>query len=233
MAKSPKLIQLHKLPRVAYRVKVAHKLLARNNHRSSAVVGVEAEACCLLEILVQEEVYMVLLVVDKSEWRNRARLQAEITRHTLCRGETQLALMQAVFKVVNSHILVAIEADQIVAIALVVTEKEVFAVHRAIVTPILLGNLDCRRCRVRISLIFYVVRIEVVKDLATALIELLHRLSLILRISILKDKRKGIGNLLDALRGWLACTVACVGIDTDKHRVIALVAVLQLGCELE
>ena len=111
---------------------------------------------------------MTLLIVDKSKRRHRARLQAEVSLHTLWRGEAQLSLMQTVLKVVDSHILVAVEADEVVAIALVVAEKEVLAVHRPIVVPILLGNLDGRRCRVRICLIFSVVCIQKFKDSLTA-----------------------------------------------------------------
>ena len=157
MANGHPLIQLYKLPSVAHRLEVAHKLLIRDNYRTSAIVGVEAQTWCIFEVVVEEEVHVILLIVDKSKRRHRARLQAEIALHTLWRGETQLSLMQTVLKVVDSHILIAVEADEIVAIALVVAEKEVFAVHRPIVVPILLGNLDCGRCRVRICLIFYVV----------------------------------------------------------------------------
>ena len=121
------LIELYKLPRVAHRIEVAHKLLALYDHRATAVVGVETKALGTLQVLVEEEVHVVLLVVDKSKRRHRARLQAEVALHSLWRSEAQLTLMQTVLKVVNSHILVAIEAYQVVAIALVVAEKEVFA----------------------------------------------------------------------------------------------------------
>ena len=164
MANGQPLIELHKLPRVAYRFEVAQELLARDNHRTSAIVGVEAEALGTLQVLVEEEVHMAFLVVDKSEGRHRARLQAEVALHTLWRSETQFALMQTVLHIVNCHILVAVEADQVVAITLVVAEKEVFAVHRAIVTPILLGNLDSRRLGVKIDLILYVMSIEELKN---------------------------------------------------------------------
>ena len=164
MAKSPKLIQLHKLPRVAHRPKVAQKLLARDNHRTSAVVGVEAQTWRIFEVVVEEEVSVILLVVDKSKRRYRAWLQAEVPLHTLWRGETQLTLVQAVFKVVNCHILVAVEAHQVVAVAFVVAEKEVFAMYRAVLAPILLGNLDSRRLRVKIDLVFNIVRIEELKN---------------------------------------------------------------------
>ena len=77
------LIQLHKLPRVAHRLEVAHKLLVRDNHRTSAVVGVEAQTWRIFEVVVEEEVSVILLIVDKSEGRDRARLQAQIALHTL------------------------------------------------------------------------------------------------------------------------------------------------------
>ena len=111
---------------------------------------------------------VILLVIDKSEGRHRAGLQAEIALHSLWRCETQLALMQAVFEVVNSHIAVAVEADKVVSVALMVAEKEVFAVYRAIFAPILLGNLNCWRCGVKIDLVFYPVRLQKVKDLLAA-----------------------------------------------------------------
>ena len=169
MAKSQwHLIQLYKLVAVAHHLEVAHKLLARYDHRTSAVVGVEAEAFGLFEVLIEKEMYMILLVVDKTKRRYRAGLQTEIALHSLRRCEAELSLVQTVLKVVDRHILVAVEANEVVAIALVVAEKEVFAVHRPIVVPILLGNLDGRRCRVRICLIFYVVCIQKFKDSLTA-----------------------------------------------------------------
>ena len=168
MANSPKLVEFYKLITITHRLEVAQKLLARYNHRTSAVVGVEAEALGILKVLIEKEMHVVLLIVDKSEGRHRAWLQTQIALHTLWRGEAQLSLSQTLLKVVDSQILVAVEAYQVVAIALVVTEKEVFAVYRPIIVPILLGNLDCRRCGVRISLIFYVVCIQKFKDSLTA-----------------------------------------------------------------
>ena len=76
--------------------------------------------------------------------------------------------MQTVFQIVNCHILVAIEAYQVVTIALVVAEEEVFAMHRAILAPILLCNLDSRRLGMKIDLVFYIVRIEELKNPLTA-----------------------------------------------------------------
>ena len=158
------LIQLHKLPRVADHFEVAQKLRLRDYHRATAVVGVETQTLGTLQVLVEEEVRVILRVVDKAEGRYRAGFQAEVSLHTLWRGETQLALMQSMFEVVNRHILVAIEADQIVSVALVVAKKEVFAVHRAVVAPILLCNLDGWRLGVKIDLVFNIVRLQKVEN---------------------------------------------------------------------
>ena len=168
MANSPKLIEFYKLPRVAHRFEVAHKLLVRDNHRTSAVVGVEAQTWRIFEVVVEEEVSVILLIVDKAERRYRAGLQAQIALHTLRRCEAQLSLSQTLLKVVDSHILVAVETHEVMAIALVVAEKEVLAVHRAVIVPILLGNLDCGRFGMRVGLIFYVVCIQKFKDSLTA-----------------------------------------------------------------
>ena len=162
------LIEFYKLIAVSHRFEVVQKLIARDDHRTATIVGVEAQALGILEVVVEEEMGVILLIVDKSKRRYRARLQAKVALHTLGRGKTQLTLVQTLFEVVNSHILVAVEAHQVVAITLVVAKEEVFAVHRAVIVPILLGNLDCRRLGMKIDLIFYVVRVEVVEDLLAA-----------------------------------------------------------------
>ena len=67
MAKSPKLIELHKLPSVADCVKVAQKFGLRDNYRSATIVGVKAQAFGILQILIEEEMHVVLLIIDKAK----------------------------------------------------------------------------------------------------------------------------------------------------------------------
>ena len=67
MAKSPKLIQLHKLPTITHRLEVAQKLRLRDYHRATTIVGVETEALGTLQVLVEEEVGVILLIVDESK----------------------------------------------------------------------------------------------------------------------------------------------------------------------
>ena len=64
MAKSPKLIQLYKLPTISHCFEVAHKLLIRDNHRTSAVVGVKTQTLGIFEIFVEEEMRVILLIVN-------------------------------------------------------------------------------------------------------------------------------------------------------------------------
>ena len=93
MANSPKLIEFYKLITISHRLEVAHKLVVRDYYRTSAVVGVEAQTLGTLQVLIEKEVGVILLVVDKSKRRHRARLQAQIALHTLWRCEAQLSLV--------------------------------------------------------------------------------------------------------------------------------------------
>lgn len=69
---------------------------------------------------------MVFSIVDQSERGDGTGAQSEIAFHALFGGKGEFSLMQAMFEVVDSHLLIAIEHDQIVPIPLVVAEKEVF-----------------------------------------------------------------------------------------------------------
>lgn len=107
--------------------------------------------------------YVVLLVVDQSEGRHRAGQQPQVAFHTLLRGKRELALMQAVFEVVDRHILRAVEADQVVAVALMVAKKEILAMCRAIVAPMFACDLDRGGLGVFVPLVSDRVGVEVVK----------------------------------------------------------------------
>ena len=102
----------------------------------------ETHALRLLQLTVKEHMHMVLRVVDESERGHGARSHAQIFHQSRFRGEAQLALMQLFLDVVDVHVLVAVEADQIVLVALVVAEEEVLAMDRAVVVPPALGLLD-------------------------------------------------------------------------------------------
>ena len=104
----------------------------------------ETHALRLLQLTVKEHMHMVLRVVDESERGHGARSHAQIFHQSRFRGEAQLALMQLFLDVVDVHVLVAVETDQIVLVALVVAEEEVLAVLGIVPGPVLLGNLDGR-----------------------------------------------------------------------------------------
>ena len=68
--------------------------------------------------------------------------------------------MQDVLQVVDSHRLLRVEDHEVVAVALVVAEEEVFAVFRAILAPILACYVDGRCLGVFIPRVTYAVLIE-------------------------------------------------------------------------
>ena len=52
--------------------------------------------------------------------------------------------MQLLLNVVDIHLLITVEADQIMLVALMVAEEEVLAVLGIVAGPVLLGNFDGR-----------------------------------------------------------------------------------------
>ena len=94
----------------------------------------------------------MLGIVDESKWRDAARFEPQIAHHALRRGETEFArssfpcclqlLFEAMLQVVNVQIVVAIEADEVMLITLVVAQEDVFAVHTTVILPPSLGFFD-------------------------------------------------------------------------------------------
>ena len=143
--------QLDVLVCVADDGEVALKVGAGDDDGAAAVVGMEGEGGGLKEAGVEEEVDVVLRVVDKAEGGDAARLKAEVLHHTLGGGEGKFAAggetlggelgLEALLKVVDGEVVVAMEADEIVLVALVIAEEEILAMHGTVIVPPTLGFL--------------------------------------------------------------------------------------------
>lgn len=93
----------------------------------------ERERLGLLEVRIEEEDDVMLLVIDQSEGRDATWLKTKIFHHSLGRGEAELAgrveaggheaLLEAMFHVVDVHVMVAMEADEVVLIAFVIAKE--------------------------------------------------------------------------------------------------------------
>ena len=138
------LIEINPFVGIGHVLQESFEIRTGNHQRSGVFAGVEAQTFGVLQLFVQEEVHVVFRVVDESERRYRTGFHAEVFHQSLLRGEAQFALVQLFLDVVDVHVLVAVEADQIVLVALVVAEEKVLAVFRVVSGPILLGNLDGR-----------------------------------------------------------------------------------------
>ena len=93
----------------------------------------------------------MLGVVDKAERGDAAGLQAEVFLHASLRGEGKLALVQTLLKVVDVHLVHALEDDEVVLVALVVPEKQVLAVRRLELAPVGQRLLDGSQRRVELD----------------------------------------------------------------------------------
>ena len=149
-----KSIQFQKFIRVAHSVKEFYEILVFDYDGGRVVVWMEAETLCFLQVLVDEHMHMMLRVVDQAKGRHAAWFQAEIFVHPGLRGETQLALVQAMFQVVDIHLVHALEQHQIVFVAFVVSEKQVLTMGGVEFFPIVDGFLDGGDGRVKMDVEF-------------------------------------------------------------------------------
>ncbi len=167
--------------------KVGFEGFPSDDYRASAVVGMEGECGGIEEYGIEKEVDVVLQVIDKSEGRYTAWFESEIAHHTLwrCEGEfagCRLALadenfLQSVLKVVDVEVVVAVKADEIVAVAFVVAKEDVLAVDASIVLPPAFGFLNGLAFGVMVDGVRYGVSIKIVEyDLFTGLRKCIYHL---------------------------------------------------------
>lgn len=178
------LVQFDVFVCVANYREIVLEVVSRDDYRATAVVRVEGKRLCLLQVSVKKQMYMMFGVVDESEGRNAARFQAQILHHALRRSERQLAarrqtlaykrLLQQMLQVVNCEIVVAVEAYEIMAVALMVAEEEVLAVNAAVVLPPAFSLLDCFALWVIIASEWDVVFFKVVENLFLSFGYLFH-----------------------------------------------------------
>lgn len=145
------IIQFNKLIPIPHRLQKLNKVLLVNDNRPRVVIGMEAQARGIQEVFVDEEVYLVVLVVDEAEGGDAARLQAEVFLHAGLRGEGELALVQALLQVVDVHLVHALEDDEVVLVALVVPEKQVLAMRGLELAPVSQRLLDGTQRRVELD----------------------------------------------------------------------------------
>ena len=130
------IIQLHKLIRIPHSFQKLDKVLLTNDDCPRVVIGMEAQARGVQEVFVDEEVHLMVLVVDEAERGDAAGLQAEVFLHAGLRGKGELALVQTLLKVMDVHLVHALEDDEVVLVALVVPEKQVLAVRGLELAPV-------------------------------------------------------------------------------------------------
>ena len=116
-----------------------------NDHRTSAIIRMKGEGRCLTEVFVEEEVNMMFLVVDQAKGRDAAWFKTEIAHHAFGRGETEftgtvVALchqfgLEAMLEVVDIEVVVAMEANEVVLVALMIAKEYILAMDRSIVFP--------------------------------------------------------------------------------------------------
>ena len=137
---------------IAHTLEVALEVLQLDDYRTPAIVGVETERLSIEQVLIEEQDHMVVCIVDKTERADTAWFQTKVFEHTLGTSEGEFARgvlacgkersFEALLQVVDSQVVVAVKADEVVLRALVIAHEDILAMHTAIVLPPTLGLLD-------------------------------------------------------------------------------------------
>ena len=119
---------------------------------AAAVVGMEGERGGVAKAAVEEKDDVVVGIVDEAEGADTTGFETEIAHHTFGRSKREFArcaltlrdqdILEPMLDVVDSKIVVAREADEIVLVALVVSHKNVLTMHTAVIVPPAFGLLD-------------------------------------------------------------------------------------------
>ena len=144
--------RLNIFDRVADGRQVLLKSQLADNYRPATVVRVKTERLRLFEPTIEKEDNMVFGVVDQPERTDTAGLQPEVSHHSFGRGEREFArcffplgdehLFQPMLDVVNSQIIIAREANEVMLVALVVAHEDVLTMHATVSVPPPFGFFD-------------------------------------------------------------------------------------------
>lgn len=146
------IVELHEAVGVAEGGEIAEEVVAADDNRATAIVGMERERVGFGKAVIKEKDNMMLDIVDEAKRRNATGLETKITHHSFGRSKREFAgriealrhefLLEAMLKVVNIKVVIAMEADQVMLIAFVIAEENILAMDRTIVFPPTLGLLD-------------------------------------------------------------------------------------------
>jgi hypothetical protein len=150
---------------------VAWEVLALDDYRTPAIVRVKTERWSLQEVLVKEEDHVVVCIVDQTKWADTTGFESEVFEHTLgaSKGEFARGVLacgekcsfKALLQVVDSQVMLAVKAYEVVLGTLVIAHEDIFAMHAAIVLPPAFGLLDGLTLRVVVAFKRYLMLSEV------------------------------------------------------------------------
>ena len=121
------------------------------DHKGCGInTGMKTNALRSLKIFIEKEMDVVFRIVDQSERRHGAGSQPEIFHQSLVGSEGQFPLIEAVFQIVNLQVVCMFQHDQVVAVAFMIAEEDVFAVSGFDVGPVFPGLFNGRSRRMLI-----------------------------------------------------------------------------------
>ena len=120
-------------------------------------------------------------IIDKGESADRTRMHSEAAHHPFFGSKGELPLTQTVFESVYIEVFMTFHADQIMSVALMVSEKQIFAVSRIVnVFPIFKALFYAGKGRMLEKLKFNPVNFKKVQYFFSQRFSLIHTCNLVI-----------------------------------------------------
>ena len=118
---------------------------------------------------------MLFFVINESKGADAAGFESQIAHHAFGTGKREFAgrvltrcqqgSFEPLLQIVDSQVMIAVKADEVMLRALVVAHEDILAMHAAIVLPPAFSLLDGLALGVVVARVWYVMRSQVIQHL--------------------------------------------------------------------
>ena len=71
----------------------------RDHQGGVVLIGMKADPIGYLQSVIQEEVYVIFVIINQTKYRNRSSTQAQVAFHSVGRGKGYFTLLQTLLQI--------------------------------------------------------------------------------------------------------------------------------------
>lgn len=103
------------------------KIVLRYNYSSGIYIWMEGQMIILFQFLINKNMNMIFLIIDKAEWRYGAGFQSKVPSEPLIRRKGKLSLSESLFEIPDVELAEMFKYNKVMPVAFMITEEYVFA----------------------------------------------------------------------------------------------------------